>query len=178
MPTTINYGFYTPPLTGVTPDIPRDTKTLADAVDLALKAEETARIAGDATVSSSRTQGTAQSFTSGSWAAITFNTMELDEIPWATDLWTVPTAGYYQINAGLMFASNSTGVRAVRIVVAGTVKAINQGSGTGTGVTLSRGLKLEAGHTVQIQGYQNSGGALALAVSAGANYGDVTRMGR
>lgn len=44
MPTTENYSFYTPPLTGVTSDIPRDMQVLADAIDAALKAEETARI--------------------------------------------------------------------------------------------------------------------------------------
>lgn len=43
MPTTTNYAFPTPGLTGSLPNVPSDMATLADAVDAALKAEEDAR---------------------------------------------------------------------------------------------------------------------------------------
>ena len=184
MPTTTNYGFYSPPLTGVTPNVPRDTKTLADAVDTALKAEETARIAADAMVGSYRRHAAAQSFTSGTWAAVAFDTMTLDEIPWTgstSNFWTVPTAGYYQVNASVSFATNATGVRGVRVLVNGTVVTqVTPGAGSagGSGAAISYGGKLNAGDTVQIQGFQNSGGALALAPAVGQNVGDITRAGR
>lgn len=180
MPTTTNYGFYSPPLTGVTPNVPRDTQTLANAIDTSLKAEETARIAGDAMVSSSRIQNTAQSLATATFTAITFDTSELNEIPWTTNLWTVPTAGYYQINASLVFATNATGIRAVRILINGTVVAQSQvpAGSLGSGSSVSRCKYLAASDTVQIQGYQNSGGALTLSVAAGQNVADVTRVGR
>lgn len=187
MPTTTNYGFYSPPLTGVTPDVPRDSQTLANAVDVALKAEETARIAGDAMVQGSRTHNTATSTANGVFTAIPFDTMDLDEIPWTgstSNFWTVPTAGYYQINAAAHFAANTTGYRAIRISINNGTSFIGTSyyaasSSGGTSAHTSRGVKLSAGDTVRIECIQNSGGALALAAtSPRLVWADITRVGR
>lgn len=180
MPTT-NFSFPYPGY-GDLPDGPDAVKDLADAVDAKIKelndAQTAARVAGDTIISSSRRQATAQSLTNNVFTTITFDTSELNEIPWTTDHFTVPTAGYYQINAALIFATNSTGIRGIRITVNATAIAQSQGAAgtTGNGASVSRCLKLAAGDSVSIQGFQNSGGALTVAAAAGQNFVDITRL--
>lgn len=183
MPTTTNYGFYSPPLTGVTPNVPRDTKTLADAVDVALKAEETARIAATARVSSSRLHAAATSIPNTTFTTIPFDTVELDEIPWdnTNKRFTVTAAGYYVIHAGILFAASSAGIRQIRILknaaAAASVVSHPVSASSGFSVQIARTLKLAASDTITVQAYQNTGGALVLSPTGAQVFVDITQIG-
>lgn len=85
-------------------------------------------------------------------------------------------AGYYQISAGVHFAENTTGVRAIRL---DPNAGANIGSGTGSALYLaateavngmgtplsgtSPPVFLDSGDTVQLGAYQNSGASLIIA---------------
>ena len=97
-------------------------------------------------------------------------------------IFTIGSAGYYQVNAKVGYGNNNAGVRQISLIVNGTnvVPGVANNpttpSGTnGTGVALDRMLKLAAGDTVSIGTYQNSGAALALA-SAAWNSIDITKV--
>ena len=171
MPTTTNYGFYSPPLTGVTPNVPRDTKTLADAVDVALKAEETARIAADAKIGTPSVDVIAnavQSMASSTEVTITYNTANSNpDSMWSSggDI-TIPAGGtgLYMINLGYSFAANATGSRIVLIKVNGTTARAWAIAGAGVNANLTGMLpywrRLSAGDVVTMAQYQSSGGSL------------------
>ena len=169
MPTTANYAFYTPPLTGVTPDVPRDTKTLADQIDVALKAEETARIAGDVpvTIMADRYQATLQSIPNNAGTAVKFETAVTDGIPYnnTTGVFTIGRAGRYQINASVTWTPNGTGVRLGYIMVNGTNRMRLQNPTTtasNASMTLSKGIVLAVNDLVFVQVFQTSGAGLNL----------------
>lgn len=180
MPTTTNYGWVTPGL-GDEPNAPEQFQDLADEIDADLKAEETARIAGDAMVASSRTHTTGSSIASGSIVLLNFNVSESNDIPWdnTNSRFTLPTAGYYQINSGVQFASNATGVRTVQIRVNGSVIAEGQiaAGSAQVGPTVSRCKYLAASDLVTVHVFQNSGVALLVQTTAGKSYVDITRVG-
>ena len=170
MPTTTNYGFYSPPLTGVTPNVPRDTKTLADAVDVALKAEETARIAADAKIGTPSVDVIAnavQSLANATEVTITYNTA----ISNPDGMWssggniTIPTGGggLYAINLGFSYAGNATGARIVLIKVNGTTVrswTVTTGSAAAFTGMLPYWRRLSAADVVTMALYQSSGGSL------------------
>lgn len=117
MPTTANYGFYSPPLTGVTPNVPRDAKTLADAVDAALKAEETARIAGDAPQVSipDSDAGFPAPFVSQTTATVVIDRFTVAAVPYvrraamSANTYIVTNVDLTQINFALMAGSTIIG---------------------------------------------------------------------
>lgn len=83
----------------------------------------------------------------------------------ATSRFTSTVAGYYQIDAAVLFAANSTGVRFCEIWKNGTgVKRGNQGQGAAGGETASTvsALVYLNGSTdyVEVYAYQGSGAAL------------------
>lgn len=132
----------------------------------------------------SRGHVAATSISTSTWTSIPFDTVDLDEIPWdaANRWWTVAAAGYYQINAGAVFATNATGHRDIRIylnsaTVLATAITGSAASANGEGVTVSRCKKLSAGDHVAIQCFQNSGGGLALSPGNAQVFGDITLIG-
>lgn len=171
MPTTANYGFYSPPLTGVTPNVPRDTLTLANAVDVALKAEETARIAGDVAITAygERHLDSTQTLTNSVATAVNFNqSVALDGLTWddTTKEFVVITAGRYQVNASITWAANATGLRLGYIIIGGATRlrqSIANPTAAGTSsMSLSKGFKLAVSDRVRISALQTSGGNLSL----------------
>jgi hypothetical protein len=133
-------------------------------------------------ISSARIHATATSFTNGVTAVVPYDTAVLDEIPWdsTNKRFTVPTAGYYQVNAGVHFSSNATGYRVTKILVNGVVVAVTQtgaSSSGGAAPALGKLVKLAAGDTVAIHAAQGSGGTLALTATTPYNYVDITRVG-
>jgi hypothetical protein len=121
MPTTPNYGFYSPPLTGVTPDVPRDLATLAGQMDTALKQEQTNRAAGDVCL---RYEG---SIVNGAgvvpvatgeacapaWSATPVsNTLGVTQ---SSRAFVIPLDGVYHLDVSFVWASNATGARKVMI---------------------------------------------------------------
>ena len=129
------------------------------------------------------TQGTAQSFTSGTAAAVTWDTKIVDrDSGWSsshTTRYTAQTPGYYQLAAGVSFASNTTGARLAYFQVTtgsnnpagpGVTTAFCRpsvpGAGLTTGVTLeSLTPYLYDLDYVEVYAEQNSGGALSTAVT-------------
>jgi hypothetical protein len=85
-----------------------------------------------------------------------------------TGLFTVQETGIYCITIGLVFATNVTGDRATWIQIDGVqqVESISQFAATAVGATTrmtsSYVYSINAGQTIEIYVYQNSGGALNL----------------
>lgn len=116
-------------------------------------------------------QTVTQSLTSGTWAAITFDTESVDaagghSTVTNTSRYTAVHTGWYQINAGVAFAINATGSRSVRLQVNGTA-IFGRDSRPATAATiqtectLARKVFLTAGQYIEVAGWQNSGGALS-----------------
>lgn len=184
MPTTTNYGFYSPPLTGVTPNVPRDTQTLANAVDVALKAEETARIAADAINDySERFQGSAQSIPNNAITAIDMDTsVTATGITWdsSTKEFVIVRAGRYQVNASVSWVANATGLRLGYILINGANRLRQTGvagASAATTIPLCKGFSLATGDRIRISGFQTSGGSLNTDQSNRQTHADVSWMG-
>lgn len=85
---------------------------------------------------------------------------------------TANFAGWYQVSGAVAFAANATGVRGAYIVVNGTAingsEALIASAGAANShITVARTkmVYLNVGDYVELQCYQNSGGALLTAVS-------------
>jgi hypothetical protein len=88
----------------------------------------------------------------------------------ANDRITIGQDGFYQINANLAIAANTTGRRVLTIAVNGAdVGSVNQPPpSTGSAIlSVSTALYLAAGDHITMTASQNSGGALNTVVSAG-----------
>jgi hypothetical protein len=125
-------------------------------------------------------QAVAQSLTTATMTAITFDAEDLDTNVAGTaqhdnvtnnSRFTAVYAGWYQVSGGLGVASNVTNRRATRFAVNGTFL-----NGTGiylpanpTGTceipTRTHAVFLNVGDYVEMQGYQDSGGALLTAAA-------------
>lgn len=126
-------------------------------------------------------QTVVQSIPNVTWTSITFTTEDLDTDPAGTgghdnvtntSRFTAVYAGWYRLSGGVEFAVNATGQRAAAWAVNGTL--LNAGR-TLIGATAALGmgvpartklLFLNVGDYVELQVYQNSGGALNTAVVA------------
>jgi hypothetical protein len=98
-------------------------------------------------------------------------------------VFTVTEAGLYRVTATVTFASGANGRRVFRFLVDGASAATSEppvGSGTlgRVGQTITTDVYLPAGGTVEVQGLQASGGALAwLSEVAGQNEFCIYRIG-
>jgi len=82
----------------------------------------------------------------------------------ATSTYTVPLAGWYWINSSVHWASNTAGIRYTRIYQNGIGTSTMASTSGGSGVvsaSIGGPVLCAAGDTLQIWGYQSSGGALA-----------------
>jgi len=106
-------------------------------------------------------------------ASTTPTTGSYDPKSWfsnANDRITIGQDGFYQINANLAIAANTTGRRVLTIAVNGAdVGSVNQPPpSTGSAIlSVSTALYLAAGDYITMTASQNSGGALNTVVSAG-----------
>jgi hypothetical protein len=87
-------------------------------------------------------------------------------------VFTAPVSGRYIICASVFYATNATGSRGVRIrkntFDTGMGTFGTAGSSAGTGATVSGYLKLNAGDTVTMETFQNTGVAISLSTSPDA----------
>lgn len=120
-----------------------------------------------ATLSAAQTIATATS-TAISWGAAS-QTNPNHWISGSPTRLTVQRAGVYELNASLLFATNSTGVRRLLVFVNGVAlgtgsnNSVQAVAGVATSVNfVSRKLTLAAGAYVEIYAYQDSGGNLAV----------------
>jgi hypothetical protein len=140
-----------------------------------------------ASVSSVSSGGTAsfyratnQSFTSGAFAQMIFTGTQwvdasLYSLNTGTGVVTFSTTGHYLIIARIQWASNATGRRIIEVnqhgsstpLIANDIQAAITGSTTP--VTAMGFANIIAGDTVDVNGYQNSGGNLNA--SSGLGYG-------
>lgn len=128
-----------------------------------------------------RAQRTVNTYTlvNAAYTAFSSNTDWTEDDPWGMHssgatlnaVWT----GWYQINAGVTFNNNATGIRGIRLVPGGsydigggTSASVSIGQvpaatgGTDTNVTGAHLTKLTAGQTVQLEAYQSSGTSLQI----------------
>lgn len=94
---------------------------------------------------------------------------------WNASTWTytIPIAGWYDLDMVAHFAANATGVRYVQLTQNGTAStiAISQvpGNAAATSADVSIPIQFAAGDTVQMRVNQTSGGALSTQASGGFN---------
>jgi hypothetical protein len=85
---------------------------------------------------------------------------------------TVPVSGVYRAAAKIGFVANASGVRALQLLKNGSSVFLSLAQVANSGSELANGaqgvtiLSLNAGDTLQWQGYQNSGGTLAYSSTA------------
>lgn len=120
-------------------------------------------------------QTVAQSLTSSTWTAITFDTEEVDSdgghsTVTNTSRYTGQTAGWYFVAGLASFAANATGTRRIRFNLNGAAmnasEATTSAQGVGaTGIGVTRMVYLNVGDYIEVFAYQSSGGALNTSVN-------------
>ena len=108
------------------------------------------------------------------WTSITFDTEDYDTDNYHstssnTSRLTAVKAGYHAFGGSFSYTSNSTGARFIRLQINGSTLldsfAGNALNGFETPVAVAGQYRLAVGDFVEIQGYQNSGGALTVSVT-------------
>jgi hypothetical protein len=85
--------------------------------------------------------------------------------------------GSYQVLGQLRFASNVTGARAVQLRRSGVeVAFVLQGSLANAWLQATEIVNCEAGETIELWGYQTSGGALAVESASGQSFLRIVRV--
>lgn len=115
-------------------------------------------------------QATLQSVTSGTWTSLSIDTETLDSDGGHSNVtnttrYTAQIAGTYLVLGFAAFAANGTAVRGSRIALNGTaIRGTQTNVNTNTGSVWSSPCwavqPLVVGDYVEVQGFQNSGGAL------------------
>lgn len=90
-----------------------------------------------------------------------FDTASIHDPAYPANL-TAPVAGIYLLTSVVKFASNSTGVRKISMVLNGSAEIASSASqaGTDSAVSISTIYQLAANDVVQVYAFQTSGGAL------------------
>lgn len=101
----------------------------------------------------------------------------------STGIYTVPISGKYSVYSKVNFAASSTGGRQLYAVQAGSASITYNGPTTYGNASITGHCAIQAtfrclaGDTITIQGFQSSGGALALTSTASDNYVNIERIG-
>lgn len=171
--TSGNWGA-TIPFTWASPDIVSGTilvPILGWGSSVSLSQADTQRAVALSVTLSSGTHAT-----SGSWLAITstFATPVVNTHgTFSSGVFTVPVAGFYKIDGVVAFTANATGIRSARILVDSTPQTACGGTAGYVGddnfCNYSYLLQLNAGQTIGLQAYQNSGGSLAYTAATRLN---------
>lgn len=122
-------------------------------------------------------QTVAQSITSGTFTAVTFDAEDLDydnghSTAANTDRYTANTTAWYSVSGGVSYAANATGMRGLRYTVNGTGvngSEVNVQAGPASVTTSVPGrtmlVFLNSGDILRVEAFQNSGGALNTSVA-------------
>lgn len=102
----------------------------------------------------------------GTWDVVSLQTEDYDpNNNFTGNTYTAPVSGYYQVNATLTWNANGTGTRGIGIRVnSGDVLKTsygNQGGSNYSSNSISTVMYLTSGNTVNLIGFQSSGGDLA-----------------
>ena len=133
------------------------------------------------TVKFAASEGTgAQTFTTGSGAAITFNTVEFDSASaFSGNTYTLPYDGPYFIQSQILWQSNSSGGRQLDIFVNGVSRCTAfdiARSGGETPSIVSKIIDGVAGDTITIVAQQGSGSTLSLFAHSLYNWVSISRV--
>jgi hypothetical protein len=98
-----------------------------------------------------------------------------------TGVFTAPIAGYYEVKSLISFDGNATGIRYSYVEQngSGVAAVLNRQTANANGNYMpgSTTLRLNAGDTIRLVSFQDSGGNLAYTVSAGYNHVSIERIG-
>lgn len=123
----------------------------------------------------------ARTATTGVFATLSWDgNRDTRGIGYSGDTATISVSGTYSISAGLAFNANVTGRRIIRLLHNGTEIARDErdaGGATPRNVAIHRTRDLEAGDTLKIEFWQNSGGNLDLDVTQKYTYFNLAWMG-
>ena len=115
--------------------------------------------------------------------AVAFNTETFDThdaYNTSTGVFTCPAAGRYLVNARIFLDGNTTGIRELFVQRnSGTVRgsARQTGSANGNAMEITAIVVCNAGDTLRIAAFQNSGGALGYSTDANNNNVSFIRLG-
>ena len=125
-------------------------------------------------------QNAAQTLTTSTFTSVLLDTEEVDtdaihSTVTNTSRFTIATAGRYRFIGQIDFASNASGYRIARLTKngSGTAIANNYAISVGAaamGVQVVDEILCAAGDYIELQGWQNSGGNLALVAGAGGTF--------
>lgn len=117
-------------------------------------------------------------FTAIALDAESFDSATLHSTVTNTSRITVPTAGHYEVHATLRYQAGAGNLRLVGIYRNGTQIATNWSGATALGLSVSDVVPCAANDYIEMYGYQDTGGNLALEVGGGAggNYLTVARI--
>jgi hypothetical protein len=117
--------------------------------------------------------------TTGTWQTLTFNSERWDDAGYHdtvtnTSRFTIPQPGRYRIGGHVRFDANATGIRGIRITenagsILGQVTVPTITDGNQLVLSVMTEMELSAGDYVELDAFQNSGGALTLVLSSGGN---------
>lgn len=141
---------------------------------------------GDLIVAAYLTRTAVQSITNNAFTALSWDVEVRDPFgihsSGSPTVVTIPTPGWYAIVGQVVFDANSTGIRAITVVrdgatVVGEATAVAMTAPTTTVLNVSALQYLDQGQTIELQVYQNSGGALNVALSSLTPLLKIARMG-
>lgn len=116
--------------------------------------------------------------TSGAWQALTLDSNRFDptgmhSTSTQTSRITIASPGVYLLTGCINFASNATGVRGISMRMNGTTFIVSDFraalSGSGPDLAVATIYKFAANDYVELLGWQNSGGTLAMPNNANYN---------
>lgn len=148
-----------------------NNQTTLDVTLIEIEGGSAAAIAiGERNYSAQRTQAAAIVVPVSTQTKVPWDTVNVDDgIAFSDGVFTVPTAGYYEVSASAIWDStHTTGYRQIRIMLNGaTHSAVNLGaSPTNVQTSISKTIKCAAGDTLQINVFSN---IATNVVAAGAN---------
>lgn len=139
--------------------------------------------AGTRLISASIRKSSALSISDSTWTAISaWTTVDEDRTSSfnsSTGEFTLPESGPYTVHGVLSFASNSTGLRGVRVMLDGVEKSeiiVPTASGNYVGVPYSFKVIGNGGQKITIEGFQTSGGALNTQANANTNQLNISKL--
>lgn len=143
--------------------------------------EPVAPMIGERTYTSLRRHAAATSIPNAAWTRISLDTPAYEDgVPWDGNAFTVPVAGYYQVDAAIAFSPNATNVRGIGIFLNGVQftnsSENNSGASAVPGLNSSITVKCAAGDAIDVRAYQNSGAALVLQPGATNNWLSVAKV--
>lgn len=146
------------------------TMAVSDATLIVSKIADASAI-GAGSVISTVVQNTAgTSIANAAWTGVPFATTVQDTVSaFSTPTYTAKVSGTYQVKLVTVWAANTTGQRGQRIRKNGADTGIGSFMDATAALTLGQSssgdVALNAGDTITVEVYQNSGGALALSTA-------------